>query len=105
MHILFIIYLCIGILSLTGLVLLFCLKNKKASNIVMICTTVICVLTAMLNISSMPSNYIFQRTIAAIIPLCALLGCIIRFTSQEYNLLVKILVSVSLISTYCYLVF
>lgn len=71
----------------------------------MIAITVVLIITTLLSISSMPSNFILEKIVAGVIGIVSLVGCGMRFGYKNHTFLPKVLVAISVIGTYVFMLF
>lgn len=76
------IVIVMGVISGVGAVLLLVVKNDKANRAILYLMAVWGAALAILNIISLPINWIAWRSVAAVCGLIGLAGGIIRFTSK-----------------------
>lgn len=98
-------YTGIGILLIVGIGTLFFVKKEKFINTIMIAITVVLIITTLLSISSMPSNFILEKIVAGVIGIVSLVGCGMRFGYKNHTFLPKVLVAISVIGTYVFMLF
>ncbi len=94
-----------GVLAIIGTILLLIIKKKRPVDILMVLMTAFSILTAYLNATSQPSNFIAEQITAWLIGLIAVGGLGLRFVKKEQILLSKLLVIGSTIVGVVYLYF
>ena len=99
------IYGGIAILFIVILALLFLVKNNKVNSMIMIIITTFSILIALLSVLAMPSNFVVSKIVTGLIAAISLIGCCIRFGQKNYQLAPKILVTISVVGTYIYMLF
>ena len=98
-------YSGIGILVIIGIGFLFLAKKEKVSSGIMVVLTVLSVLTTLLSVSSMPSNFMLEKIIAVFIGIISLIGCIMRIRYGNMSFIPKCIVALSAIATYLFMLF
>lgn len=88
----------VGVISGVGAVLLLVVKNDKANRAILYLMAVWGAALAILNIVSLPINWIAWRSVAAVCGLIGLAGGIIRFTSKGNKIAATVAVMVSVFS-------
>lgn len=89
-----------GVMSLAaiiGTILLFWIKNKNASDVVLVLLTAYSLLIAYVGASGEPTNFIIQQVIHWLIGFVAVIGTGTRFITNKQSIISKVLVSVSVI--------
>lgn len=94
-----------GILAIVGTILLFVVKSKHASDIVMVLMAFYALVIAYINATAQPSNFIAKQVVCWIIGLVAVAGASMRFFKKEPALLSKALVAASVIGGIAYMFF
>ena len=78
-----IMFIIMSVVTIIGVVLLLIIKNEKANRIVLYIMAAWGIIIAIMNITSLPINWILWRIAAGACGLIGLAGGIIRFTAKE----------------------
>ena len=76
-------FVIMSVISIIGLVLLLIVKNEKANRIVLYIMAAWGIIIAIMNITSLPINWIIWRVAAGACGLAGLAGGIVRFIAKE----------------------
>lgn len=94
-----------GILALVGTILLFVVKSKRASDVIMVLMTFYALVIAYLSATAQPTNFVAQQVVCWVIGMIAVVGTGARFFKKEQSLLSKSLVTASVIGGFVYMFF
>lgn len=78
-----IMFIIMSVVSIIGVVLLLIIKNEKANRIVLYIMAAWGIIIAIMNITSLPINWIIWRVAAGACGLAGLAGGIVRFIAKE----------------------
>lgn len=96
---LFILFVAIIVISILGIALLYISKNQNIKNITFYTLAIWSVIVAFLNVTSLPSNYIFEKVIGLVFGLLAIISIIIKIKKPEKINIAYLLVSLSILLT------
>ena len=97
-------YLGIGILIIVGIIVLFLAKKEKMINIVMIIVTVFAVISTVLNVTGLPSNFVAEKIVGFGIVLVTIVGNYLRFYKKDYSMVPRLIVTISTITAFLLMV-
>ncbi len=95
MDLLGIFYGVIGILVTVGIISLFIAKDEKIVSVIMVIVMVFCIISTLVNVTALPSNFIAQKVIGYIIALVGIVGNYLRFYKKNYSIIPKMIVAMS----------
>lgn len=95
MGLLLIIFIVIAAISCISIALLYFVKDPKRNNIIFTCTVAIGILISYLNITSLPSNFVFPRIVAVLFGILAVIGVLLKFKKWDHA--AKLLVTTSVV--------
>lgn len=78
-----IMFIIMSVVTIIGVVLLLIIKNEKANRIVLYIMAAWGIIIAIMNITSLPINWIIWRVAAGACGLAGLAGGIVRFIAKE----------------------
>lgn len=78
-----IMFIIMSVITIIGVVLLLIIKNEKANRIVLYIMAAWGIIIAIMNITSLPINWIIWRVAAGACGLAGLAGGIVRFIAKE----------------------
>ena len=78
-----IMFIIMSVVTIIGVVLLLIIKNEKANRIVLYIMAAWGIIIAIMNITSLPINWIMWRVAAGACGLAGLAGGIVRFIAKE----------------------
>lgn len=78
-----IMFIIMSVVTIIGVVLLLIIKNEKANRIVLYIMAAWGIIIAIMNITSLPINWIIWRVAAGACGLVGLAGGIVRFIAKE----------------------
>ncbi len=99
--ILFLLFAGMSILAIMGAVLLFWVKNKKASDVILVLMTAYSIVIAFLGADAEPTNFVIQQILHWVVAFVAVVGTGIRFTTKKQSVISKVLVTVSVLAGIC----
>lgn len=94
---LLILFIVIGLLSGVGIVSLFAIKNNQFKNIIFYLLAILSIFITYINVTALPSNYLFQRVLACSFGLLAILSVIINIKNPSKFKTAQILVVTSIL--------
>lgn len=95
---LFLVFAGMTMAAIVGIVLLFWIKDKNISDIVLVLLTAYSLIIAYLGAGGEPINFVMQQVIHWLIGFVAVIGTGTRFITKKQSVLSKVLVSVSVIA-------
>lgn len=93
---LFIMLVVMSLLGILGVVLLFWVKNPKASDVILILLTAYSLLIAFEGATSEPVNFVMMQVIHWLVGFVAVIGTAMRFMQKKQTVVSKVLVSISI---------
>lgn len=100
---LFLVFVGMSILAIVGTALLFVVKNRNASDAILVSMTAFSLIIAYLNANAQPTNFVKEQIICWIIGAVALIGTVLRFSTKQQTIVSKLLVVLSVLSGIVYL--
>ena len=102
---LFILFVLIAIISILGIVFLYYSKKEKTKNILFYALNLWLILISYLNITSLPSNYLIQRTFGLLLGLSSIVSIFIKVKGKNKAQISYHMVSIAIIISIVYLFF
>lgn len=101
-----ILFMALGGLALVSVILLFLNNGKYADNNgLFIAIVVFSLVVAWLTFSSQPSNYIFQKIIAALWGIMALVSLALKHNMKDNTMIARVLLCISILGSIIQLFF
>lgn len=95
MGLLLIIFIVIAVVSSISIASLYFVKDPRSNNIIFTCTVAMGILISYLNMTSLPSNFVFSRIVAGLFGILAIIGVLLKFKKRDHA--AKLLVTASVV--------
>lgn len=105
MDILGILYIILSILIIAGTILIYTVRKEDLYNTFFIILSVLALITAFINFTSLPGNFLFKKIIALCLGVLAVIALLLRFLVKSQPAQEKLLLTVSAIAGVLYLFF
>lgn len=94
---LLILFISMTVISICAALMLLITKEKNKQNIAFIFAGAVSVIITLLNVTSLPTNWVMEKCIAWLMGVPAIIGLVLYFVVKKYYMLSKILIVSSMI--------